>query len=143
MYQKMHVLPLFNKCPKRTIWDVLFSCFTFFPSFLLNTIIFVLTMLCYGSLIFVMMKHVLPLSPPQTILDHDSGYVCLKVKLLGASSSMLLLQVFPWCKPHWSWDEFNNQSHILREQETTFNVHDVNNPSICSPIIMSGKSMWK
>ena len=27
--------------------------------------------------------------------------------------------IFPWCKMKWSWDEFNNQSHILQHLETT------------------------
>jgi hypothetical protein len=28
-------------------------------------------------------------------LDHDSGYVCLQIDLLGASSSMVALTNFP------------------------------------------------
>jgi hypothetical protein len=35
--------------------------------------------------------------------------VGLKVRLLETSNSMVTLTFFPWCKPKWSRDEFNNQ----------------------------------
>ena len=47
--------------------------------------------------------------------------VGLKLGLLGTSSSMITLTSFPWSKPKWSRDKFNNQSHILEEQGT---IHD-------------------
>ena len=39
--------------------------------------------------------------------------VGLKLCLLGILNSMVTLTFFPWCKPKWSLDEFNNQSQIL------------------------------
>ena len=45
--------------------------------------------------------------------------VGIKVCLFGTSNSMVTLIFFPWCKPKWSRDEFNNQSHILNGLGTT------------------------
>ena len=40
--------------------------------------------------------------------------VGLNIRLLGTSNPMATLTFFFGCKPKWSWDEFNNQSHILQ-----------------------------
>ena len=52
-----------------------------------------------------------------TILVDNVG---LKICLLGTLNSMVTLACFiPWCKPKWSRDEFNNQSHIGEGLGTT------------------------
>ena len=38
-------------------------------------------------------------------------YVGLKIRLLG-TSPMVYLAIFPWCKPKWSCDKFNNHSYV-------------------------------
>ena len=42
--------------------------------------------------------------------------VGLKICLL--ETFMVTLVLFPWCKPKWSQNEFNNQSHILHDLGT-------------------------
>jgi len=43
----------------------------------------------------------------------------LEICLLGTSNYMIILTFVPWCKRKWSWDVFNNQSHILQGLGTT------------------------
>jgi hypothetical protein len=58
-----------------------------------------------------------PIGPWQRIIN-----VGMKICILGTSNSMatcIYIYIYPWCKPKWSRDEFNGQSHILEEQGTT------------------------
>ena len=61
-----------------------------------------------------------------TMLMDDLGLV---ICLWGILNSMVTLTFFPWCKPKWSQDKFNNQPQILLGLGTT-HVRGVNNPSI-------------
>ena len=42
--------------------------------------------------------------------------VGFKKYLLKTSNSIVTLTSFPWCKPKWSRDEFNNQSQTLQDR---------------------------
>ena len=66
-----------------------------------------------------LLKHLfyLPHRKTRWIMSVDN--VGLKTCLLGTSNSMVTLTCFPRCKPTWSRDEFNNQSHILQGRGTT------------------------
>ena len=59
-----------------------------------------------GPLPFSTIGPILPLPPqnPWIILVDNVG---LKTCLLGI---MITLTFFPWCKPKWSQDKFNNRS---------------------------------
>jgi len=51
--------------------------------------------------------------------------VGLKTFFGGPLIPRLLWLFFPWCKPKWSWNDLNNQSHIFTRPWDDFIVHDV------------------
>ena len=73
-------------------------------------------------------EHLFHLSHYKTYWTMSVDHVGLKPCLGGTSNFMVTLALFPWCKPKWSRDEFNNQSQILQGLGTTSWVHGVNNP---------------
>ena len=59
-------------------------------------------------------------------------YVGLKIRLLG-TSPMVYLAIFPWCKPKWSCDKFNNHSYVSLGQR--------HSPWCKQPMSFKGKKM--
>jgi len=80
-----------------------------------------------GPCLFLL-EHLFCLSHRKTYWIMSVDNVGLKICLLGTSNSMVTLSFPPWCKPKWSWDEFNNQSQMLQGLWHDFMVHGVNNP---------------
>ena len=128
MHQKVDVL-IFLIYVQKGKFSEFPSCLTFSPSLLVtikkrlaNFNFFLMAktaFLSIGLVTFVARKPLLPL-PLQNPLVHDNGQCRLKLNLLGTSSSIFnLTYFFSRCKLKWSWNEFNNQSHILEEQGTT------------------------
>ena len=75
--------------------------------------------LCHDPLIFATTKPLLPL-PLQNPLDHDNVYCRPENKCFGDLKfhGHSFFFFFSWCNSQWSWDKFNNQLHILKEQGT-------------------------
>ena len=63
---------------------------------------------------FSLVEHLFCLSHCKTYWTMSVDNVSLKICLLGTSNSMIPLTFFPRCKPKWSGDKFNNQSHALQ-----------------------------
>ena len=60
-------------------------------------------------------EHLICLFHWQTRWTMSVNNVGFKICLLGTSKLVVTLIVFPWCNPKWSWNEFNNQLHILHD----------------------------
>ena len=126
MHQKVDVLIFYDICPKREVLRIffMFDLLPFFPQNYKKSLaivflwIYKMTFPCPSSLTFVAREPLLPL-PLQNPLEHDNKECSLKINMLGTSSSRVTLTFFSWCKLKWSWNKFNNQSHILEEQRTT------------------------
>ena len=68
---------------------------------------------------FFLLEHLFCLSQRKTCQTMSMNNVGLKLCLLGTLNSIITLTFFPWCKLKWSWDELNNQLHILKGLGTT------------------------
>ena len=62
----------------------------------------------------LLLEHLFCLSHRKACWTMSMDNVGLEICLMGTSNSMVTLPFFPWCRPKWSRDEFNNQSHILQ-----------------------------
>ena len=71
-----------------------------------------------GPCLFLL-EHLFCLSHRKTCWAVLVDNVDLKVRLLGTSNFTVTLTFFPWHKPKWSCDEFNNQSQVLQGLGTT------------------------
>ena len=99
--------------------SLVFSCLhILFPKNKSKTNFLKTTSLCHGPLPFST-RAPLCLSHHKTRWTMSVDNASLKICLLGTSNSTVDLTCFPWCKPKWSQDELNNQSHILRGNGTT------------------------
>ena len=110
-----------NICPMMAVlekfkfdYSFAFSCFhLLFPKK-------VSLKICYNiitmpwALAFFLPKHLFCFFHRKTHWIMSMDNAGLPICLLGTSNSMVILTFFPWCKPTWSWDEFNIQSQILQ-----------------------------
>ena len=132
--QTMDVLLLFNICLKMAVL-IIFSMFDLFPS---SSPLLSCNYENFRAKINKKLKRHFSAMVPWHLqqgnlycLSHrktcwtmtmDNTY--LKIGFLGTSSFMVTLTFSFWCKPKWSWDEFNNQSPTLEEQGMT-NSHSM------------------
>ena len=112
-----------NICPKTVVWK---KKFKFDHSF-----VFIFSSQKYfiknhynvislpWALTFFLIKHLFCFSHRKTRWTMSVDNVGLKICLLGTLNFMVTLTFFPWCKPKWSRNEFNNQSQILQGLGTT------------------------
>ena len=103
-----------RKIGKFQVWPMLLSSLVFIfssPKFLITKL---LSFLFHGPLpFFFTPKHLFCLYHHKTYWTMSVDNLGFKICLLGISNFMVTLTVFPWCKPKWSGDEFNNQSQIF------------------------------
>ena len=71
-----------------------------------------------GCCLFLL-EHLFCLPHRKTYWTMSMDNASLKICVLGTSSSMVTLTFFGWYKAKWSWDEFNNQSHVFQGLGTT------------------------
>ena len=85
-------------------------------SFLIVYIINIISF-AMGTCLF-QLEHLFCLSHHKTCWSMSVDTISLKICLLETLNFMITLTFFPWCKPKWSQDEFNNQSQSLHCLET-------------------------
>jgi hypothetical protein len=78
----------------------------------------------------LLLDHLSCLSQRKTRWTMSVHLFCLKIYILGTSTSMVPLPFFSWCKPKLSRDNFNSQSAALQSSGPTSwsRLHSVNRP---------------
>jgi hypothetical protein len=83
--------------------------------------------LCHGPLPFKP-YHLFCVSHHKTRWTMSMDYVGLKICLMGTSTSMVTLTIFPWCKRKWVLGRAEQPINALTRPWDNFMVHGVNNP---------------
>jgi hypothetical protein len=99
-----------NNSEKKSSLTILSFSTSFPPIFYFN---FIITTFLYQ------LEHKFCLSHCKSRWTMLVDNVDLQTCLLGTLNFMVTLTFLPWCKPKWSRNVFNNQSHILQGLGTT------------------------
>ena len=107
---------MLKKCSSKIIQVWPFSCLLLssssLPQITFHQKIIITSFLYTGPCLFLL-EHLFCLSHRKTCWTMSMDNVGLKICLFGDLELHGHLSFFPWCKPKWSQDEFNNKSQML------------------------------